>query len=172
MAAATGKTRCLICEKEKATSKCSGCLQDFCYTHLGEHRQELIKQLDEIQIHRDLFQQTLNQQTTNPHHHTLIKKIDHWEENSIHRIKELAEETRQTLFIYTNEQRNKTQEKLNELTNQLKLNRKEDDITELDLIKWKEQLQQLTEQLNTPPNILIQQTSISLIDKINIQFSG
>ena len=75
MATPTGKTRCLICEKEKATSKCAGCSQDFCMKHLIEHRQELIKQFYEIQTHRDLFQQTLNQQTTNPHHHPLIKKL-------------------------------------------------------------------------------------------------
>ncbi len=49
MAAAARKTRCIICEKEKATSKCSGCLEDFCFNHLAEHRQQLGKRLDELE---------------------------------------------------------------------------------------------------------------------------
>ena len=36
-----GRTRCIKCGKEKVTSKCSGYSQNFCYTHLGEHRLEL-----------------------------------------------------------------------------------------------------------------------------------
>ena len=64
MATSTGRTRCFTCNKEKATSKCAGCLKDFCYNHLGDHRQQLASQLDEIEIHRDLFRQSLNEQTT------------------------------------------------------------------------------------------------------------
>ncbi len=55
MATATGKTQCVRCGKEKATSKCSGCLQDFCLNHLVEHRQQLNKQSDEIEVHHNLF---------------------------------------------------------------------------------------------------------------------
>jgi hypothetical protein len=62
MAAATGKTRCVICDKEKATLKCGGCFQDFCFNHWDPHRQELNKQFDEMEINRDLFRQSLNQQ--------------------------------------------------------------------------------------------------------------
>lgn len=41
--------------------KCGGCLKDFCFNHMTNHRQELSKQLDEIQITRDLFRQTLTE---------------------------------------------------------------------------------------------------------------
>jgi hypothetical protein len=37
MATTNGKTRCVICSKEKATSKCGGCSQDFCYNHWDPH---------------------------------------------------------------------------------------------------------------------------------------
>jgi hypothetical protein len=43
-------------------TKCGGCLKDFCYNHLLEHRQELNKQLDEIEINCDLIRQSINQQ--------------------------------------------------------------------------------------------------------------
>src|SRR5690348_2978021 len=63
MATATGKARCVICEKEKSTLRCEGCLQTFCYNHVADHRQQLSKQFDEIEVTRDLFRQTLTEQT-------------------------------------------------------------------------------------------------------------
>jgi outer membrane murein-binding lipoprotein Lpp len=66
MATETRKIRCITCGKEKATSKCSGCLEDFCFNHLAEHRQQLGKQFDELENKRNLFRQALSEQTTNP----------------------------------------------------------------------------------------------------------
>jgi hypothetical protein len=73
MAEATEKIRCVICNKEKATLKCGGCSQDFCYNHWDTHRQELNKQLDEIEMNRDIFRQSLTQQIEQPNNHTLIQ---------------------------------------------------------------------------------------------------
>ena len=50
MATATDKTQCLTCGNDKPTTRCVGCLQHFCFTHLTEHRQQLNKQLDEITV--------------------------------------------------------------------------------------------------------------------------
>jgi hypothetical protein len=57
MATEIGSTRCILCDKKKASSKCLGCLQDFCCNH----RQELSKGLDEIEIIHDLVRQTFNE---------------------------------------------------------------------------------------------------------------
>ena len=61
-------------------------LQIFCFNHLTDHRQELSQQLDEIEINRDIFRQTLNEQINNPKKHSLIKQIDQWEEDSIEKF--------------------------------------------------------------------------------------
>ena len=172
MATVPGRTRCVTCGKDKATAKCSGCFQDFCYNHLGEHRQQLNKQLDEIEVDRDLFQQAFHQQTTNPHKHSLIQRIDQWEQESIQKIKQTAEEVRQTLLIHTNEHIDQTKEKLDKLANQLKHSRDEDDIIETDLQKWKEELQQMTQQFSKPSNIKIQQSLIPLVNKVQVAFSS
>ena len=63
MATTPGRSRCVTCGKEKATSKCGGCLQDFCNNDFGHHRQELSQQLDEVEVNRDLFRQALTEQT-------------------------------------------------------------------------------------------------------------
>ncbi len=51
--------------------KCGGCLQEFCFNHWGDHRQELSKHLDKIEVSRDLFRQTLTEQTTDQQKHAL-----------------------------------------------------------------------------------------------------
>src|SRR5690349_11503225 len=123
MSTITDRIRCITCGKEKVTSRCEGCLQSFCFNHIIEHRQELKKQLDEIEIHRDQFQQIFSQSEKHP----LIQQIDQWEQDSIQKIKQLAEETRQLLLKHTNKYINQIEQKLNKLTNQLKLSREKDD---------------------------------------------
>ncbi len=67
-----GRSHCVTCGKDnKATLRCGGCLQEYCFNHLTDHRQGLSKQLDEIEVARDLFKQTLSQQTAEPEKHAL-----------------------------------------------------------------------------------------------------
>ena len=87
-------------EKKEQHQNVEGVLQDFCLKHLVQHHQELTKQLDEIEVQCDLFQQTIPQQTTDPHKHPLSQQINQWEEDSIQKIKHTAEEIRETLLIY------------------------------------------------------------------------
>jgi hypothetical protein len=83
MATTTGKTQCVTCGKDKVAYKCEGCSQNFCLNHLGEHHQLLIKQLDDLENERNLFRQTLSEQSNHPQKHSLIRQIDRWEKDSI-----------------------------------------------------------------------------------------
>ena len=170
MATPTNQGACATCNKAKAITKCVGCSQEFCFNHFVEHRQILSKQMDQIEQDRDLFQQTLNQPTTNPHHHLLIEQVDRWEQESIEKIKQTAHEVRHLLSIHTNESITKT--KLEELTQQLKESREQDNIIENRLQIWKDELQKLTEEFNKPSNVIIQQSETALVKKIQIEFSG
>ena len=122
MATATGKSSMYHMWKRKTCSKCEGCSQIFCFNHLTDHRQELSQQLDEIEINRDIFRQTLNEQINNPKKHLLIKQIDKWEEDSIKKIQQTAKECRQILLQHTNEHINQIEINLNKLTDQIKRN--------------------------------------------------
>ncbi|CAF4821452.1 unnamed protein product, partial [Rotaria sp. Silwood2] len=51
-----------ICRKAKEISKCEDSSKIYCYNHFVNHRQELNKQLDEVEITRDLFRRTLTEQ--------------------------------------------------------------------------------------------------------------
>jgi len=172
MATAIGKTRCVICDKEKATLRCGGCLQEYCNKHLVDHRQELNKQLDEIEMNRDLFRQTLTQQIEQSNNHILIQQIDDWEQKSIQIIQQTAEEARQTVLKNTNEYIHQIEKKLNELTNQLRESREENDFNEINLHQFQEQLDRLTEELSKPSNISIREDSTQFINKISVHMSG
>jgi hypothetical protein len=168
MTTATGRTRCVTCGKEKATLKCGGCSQNFCFDHVSSHRQELSKELDEVEVNRDIFRQTLMEQTAKLQKHPLIQQIDEWERASINKIQQTAEEARQMLFQHTTEHIKQVEVKLNKLTDELREKREDNDFFEIDLYRWKEELTRLVEQLDKPSNIHLRHDSTPLITKISI----
>jgi len=171
MATATGKTRCVMCGKEKATLKCGGCSRDFCYNHWDIHRQELNKQLDEIELNRDLFRQSLTQHVEQPNNNTLMQQIDQWEQNSIEIIQQTAEQARQILIKNTKRYIHEIEIKLNKVTNQLRESRDEDDFNEINLCQFQEELNRLTEALNKPSTVSIREDSTPFINKISVEIS-
>ena len=166
---ANNKSQCASCGGEnKSTSICAGCSQNFCSKHFTEHRQELNRQLDEIEQDRDLFQQTLNQHRTNPQKDLLINQVNRWEHESIEKIQRTAEDIRELLSNHIDENLISRKKKLDQLTQQLRESREEGEIIEGDLQAWKKELKQLTRQ----PNIIVRQTETSLVKQIQVQFSG
>jgi chromosome segregation ATPase len=169
MAAAPGRTRCVTCGKDnKATLRCGGCLQEYCYSHLTDHRQELGKQLDEIEVTRDLFRQTLTQQTAESEKHALIQQINDWERDSIKQIRCTAEEARQTLLQHTIDHVKQIEVDLNQLTDQLRQSREDNDFFETDLHHWNEELKRLSKELTQPTNINLRRDTTSFINKISV----
>jgi hypothetical protein len=168
MATATARGLCVICGKEKRGVKCEGCSQMFCFEHLPVHLQQLSAELDEIEINRDIFRQTLNEQINDPKNYSLIKQIDRWEEESIKRIQQTAKECRQLLSQQTTQHIPKIEVNLIKLTAQMRQIRKENDFNEIDLSQFKQKLAKLTKELDQPSNVSIQQDSTSLIKNISV----
>jgi chromosome segregation ATPase len=151
MATAVGKNRCVTCGKDKSTLRCGGCLQEFCHNDFGHRRKELNKQLDEVEVIRDLFRQTLTEQTTDPQKHPLIQQINDWECQSIKKIRQTAEEARQTLVEHTTGYIGQVEIDLNKLTEQLRQSRDENDFYETDLRHWNEELTRLAKAFSAIP---------------------
>jgi len=172
MATTHGKARCITCEKSKSTVRCDGCSQPFCYNHLGNHRQELGKQLDEIEVTRDLLRQTLIEVVAAPQKHAFIKQIDEWERESIEKIRQTAEEARKLLLKYTAKHFIEIEYNLNTLSNQLRESRHEDNFFETDLQQWNEQLILLKEELNNPSTIKVRHESTPLVNKVSVDVFG
>ncbi|CAF3424741.1 unnamed protein product, partial [Rotaria sp. Silwood2] len=169
--ATTDRNLCDTCQKTKGISKCEGCSKIFCYNHFVGHRQELNKQLDEVEVTRDVFWQSLSEQISKPQNHILVQKINDWERDSIQLIRQTADEVRKLLQKHIAKHITDIEIKVNKLTDQLRQSRQENDFIETDLHRWKNQLIQLTDELNKPSNITIRQDSKSLINKIYVDIS-
>jgi chromosome segregation ATPase len=170
-ATASNREKCLICQKEKTSYKCNGCSRDFCFDHLVEHRQTINQLFDGIENDRDQFHQTLTERKQLPRNLPLIEKVNKWEEDSIKKIKETAEECRQIVIKHSNKHFIEIEEMLSELTEHLKQVRKENEFNEVDLNTLKIKLTKLAEEFDEPSNIKIEYDSGLFINKISILFS-
>ena len=172
MATTPAKNRCAICSKEKASFKCEGCAQTFCFNHVSDHRQQLNQQLDEIEVNRDLFRQTLTEQNTLPQKHPLINQIDQWEHDSIDKIHRTADKARQQILKYGTKYTTEIEDKLAKLTDQLREGRQGNDFVETDLVHWREELDRLVNELAVPSHISIRQDTNSLVRNILVDVHG
>ena len=164
----SAKILCAVCNKPKGTYKCQGCSQVFCTKHLGDHRNELNKQLEEITMTHDLVHQTLNQHTEDPQKHPTIQEINRWEKKSIDLIRTTAEKLRGKLLEGGTQDATQIKQKLQVLAKELREGREESDFTEIDLKKWTKTLEKLKAELLNPTTITLEEESVSLIKNIRI----
>ncbi|CAF2920945.1 unnamed protein product [Rotaria sp. Silwood2] len=172
MASATSnKSRCATCGKSVGTFMCRGCSQDFCLTHTHEHRQLLSKKIDEevLFVHNQL-QQSFNEHITQPRTHPLMKQIDQWEQDSINKIRQAAEEGRKKLLSIIGKHMDNIKTNLTLFKQEIVKAHDDDDFFESDIKEWKEKLDKLNKDLNAPQAIKIQQSDNvnSFISRISI----
>ncbi|CAF4105242.1 unnamed protein product, partial [Rotaria sp. Silwood2] len=91
------------------------------------------KQLDEVEVTRDLFRQTLSEQTSEQQNHILVQQIIDWERDSIKAIRQTTDEVRILLLKHTAKHITNIKIKLNKLTDQLRQNCQENDFIATDL---------------------------------------
>ena len=166
MGTSTGKTRCVKCDKEKTTAKCSGCLEDLCFNHLVEHRQQLKKQFDDFENESYIFRQELTDQDIYLENNILIEKINRWEQESIEEIRTTAEEQRQKIISYTTNYVVNIEKKLDQLIQELKDIQNEEDFNEVVLRELQNELKVLKKELHQPPNVNIQEEPSTFITKM------
>jgi hypothetical protein len=164
----TSKILCIICNKGKGTFKCEGCSKLFCPKHSIDHRNELSKQLEEIEITHDLAYKTLIQQTQNLRQHLLIQKVNQWEYQAIEKIRQMADQARNDLLRGITEHASDIKKKLQDLSDELRQGREDNDFLEGDLKQWIEKLEELKLELLNPVNISIHEDSTPLVTKIYI----
>ncbi|CAF3079183.1 unnamed protein product [Rotaria sp. Silwood2] len=162
------QSKCSICDKEKVAYKCRGCSQDFCFDHLAEHRETLIKQFGQIENDHNQLHRRLIEQKKAPRKPPSIQEVDKWEKDSIKKIKEAAKESRQALIQHQNNYFSEIEKQLSQLAEQLEKIRQENEVHEIDLDQIKTKLTKLAEELGQLPNTKIQQDSASFITKISV----
>jgi chromosome segregation ATPase len=168
MATASAKNKCVICQKERSEVRCEYCFQTFCYKHLIDHRQEVDKTFDEIQMNHDEIRQTLNEQIADATKHYLVKQIDQWELDSIAVIQRTARECRQKVLVQIDEHLENLEARLTQLTDEIREAHRENDWNENNINQLKQEFTHLRTKLNQVPSILIQEDSKPFIKKITV----
>ncbi|CAF0937078.1 unnamed protein product [Adineta steineri] len=168
MATANNKRKCFTCDRENNIYTCEGCSKRFCYMDLAEHQQRLNDELNHISHGYNEFKQRINEHKQNPQNDALIKQIDQWEINSIETIQQKAQNFRKIVLKSSQTFINDIENKFNDLNKQIQQLQKANDFNEINLNYLKNQLTEITHELNHPVNISIQQNSQSFISDISI----
>jgi len=157
--------KCFACREEITTYICTGCSEHFCVDDLMKHREELKLQFHQIEDQRNQFAQTLNDPSNN---HPLIQQITQWEQTSIEKIRQTAEEQRDLVHRYVQT----IQVKLRSFTEEMQKTVKKKDFNEIILKKLQIQLEDLKNQLYRTDYIQIKQDSSStFINKLLINIT-
>ncbi|CAF3183490.1 unnamed protein product [Rotaria sp. Silwood2] len=172
MSLSSSKTPCTSDEcKSVGILKCEGCSQIFCRKHVNEHRDLLSHQLDEIVLEHDTLQQMiLEEKNKENNNHPLLKQIDKWEQESIKKIQQTANEARQQIEKLIGSQKEMISKELHDLAEQLRKARIDDDFVETDLHKWTNMLEKLQRDVtNATPSVTINEDPTKLlVTKISI----
>ncbi|CAF0890261.1 unnamed protein product [Adineta steineri] len=168
MAMANNKRKCFTCHRENNTYTCEGCSKRFCSTHIPEHQQRLNEELHHIIHDYNEFKERINEHKQSPQYHLLIEQINQWEIQSIGKIQQKAQDCREIIIKSSQTSINNTEKQFNDLNQQIQQLQKENDFNEINLNYLKNQLTEITEQLNNSSNLSIQQNSHLFINDISI----
>lgn len=148
MASATLQNSCVKCHNGIAQILCAGCQQWLCLRHLFEHRQELSKEMDRLDEEHEQLEQHLMRAKDDQH--PLFTRINVWEQKSIERIRQVADEVRVDLRRYLDRTKLRVKMSLNKVAKELERSREADAYTEMDLKSWLNRLRELRQQLDRP----------------------
>ena len=148
MASSSMRQPCVKCPKALGNLICGGCQQWLCTKHFTEHQQELGLEMDQIsQEYDDLHQEMIIHDKFDS---SLFSRINSWEEKSIEKIRQVAEETRCHLRKHLDQTKIQLETSLHHISRELQISREMENYTEIELNNWMKQLKTLRYQLENP----------------------
>jgi hypothetical protein len=142
------KKTCVRCVKGgTGIVTCDGCLQSFCHKHLAEHRAELLEQMNSIDDQCEHVRQSIAKENDPS---PILSAIDHWEQQSIDKIRLTADNARDDVHKSTERTLDDFNIAINNITTKIQSSREANDGTESDIKKWNEQLKILQDLLKEP----------------------
>jgi hypothetical protein len=114
--------------------------------------------MEDIGQEHDLLRRDLDQDDAG---HSLLSRINKWEQESIAKIQVAAEVARADLQELLFRNKEELRKSVTKITNELQACRESDDYTEMDINKWTKQLQELRKMLESPSTIDIGESEAS-----------
>ena len=146
MATFTDRDRCTTCKKDKQAYTCNRCLQVYCHTHIGEHRQELDEMLNSINRYKKQFHEMLVERRTDPVTNPCIQQINKLETQHINAIARKADKIRERIRQQTNESLDPILMNSNKLCEDIELFCKQNEYDEIKLKELNAQSNNLKQQ--------------------------
>jgi hypothetical protein len=137
------KSPCGVCGDLVGTFTCRGCYGNLCLPHASAHRQSLGAQMNDIMIKHNELKHSVTGQKIEEIRHSLMEQIDHWERQSITKIRQLANDTRQQVLVTVRDRTDDFNSKIKKLTEELENALKIEGFYEQDLDRWTENLKNL-----------------------------
>lgn len=134
------KNNCVKCINGSGIVTCDGCHRSFCNKHLFEHREELFSKADQMKQKCQHFRDNLEKDKNSL---TILSEINHWEEESINKIRLIADNARADLKQMNQKTIQSFTQIINKITTKMDSTRRTDDFNEIDLNKWNDELQTL-----------------------------
>jgi len=146
--------RCSVCPKGAGICICPGCKAYFCDKDFKQHREMLFNGLDELTVDRNELQEKINKisSQTQPDS-SLLSRINEWQEITIGKVNQAAEQARQQALEIMNCKRGEITRQFQTLLQELEQLRETKGVLEQDLARLKQQIDQLNnnlEQLSKP----------------------
>ncbi|CAF3349463.1 unnamed protein product [Rotaria socialis] len=141
------KKTCIKCTTNADLVICDGCQKNFCQQHLSEHRNEIMRRVDQIDNECERFRQNIPEDNDPA---PILSAIEAWEEESIEKIHLIAATAKADVQKYTKQTLDDLNEGLDKITLSMKSNREKRDAVEVNLKNWNHQLQTLQDLLKLP----------------------
>jgi chromosome segregation ATPase len=110
----------------------------------------LVNALDELTVDRNELQEKINKASSQKHSDSsLLSQIDAWQENTIQKVKQTAQQARQQVLKIINSKREDITKQFQTLSKEMKQLRETEDVLEQDLSRLKTQIEKLQKGLET-----------------------
>lgn len=151
-----------ICEannncEQRAITSCDGCAKRFCMQHFTEHRALLDNELKELTKDHDLIKNAFADQQKHGDAYELLKQVQKWEIDSIERIKKRAHALRVELTRFGENYTADVKHKFEHLSKDFTKWKEESDCIEDDLIRWRQEINDLKVNFSTPVSISMEE---------------
>ena len=152
--------------------KCIKCDRVFCFTHLQAHREETQQQLHNIQHRLNELREKLTHLKHNPVDHPLMQSIDKWMNDSIIKVKRVADDATKSLSNFLTNHMSNMEDESGKLFTAVATASKTNQFDETHIKEWSEQLNKLKETIDQPPCITICEDPTALIKPIRICYNS
>ena len=154
MASSTAAILCITCNKKVSVATCDGCQKRYCRPHFNEHHQELVQWMENITQDRNKLKEEIDGDCND---HPLMSQIDQWEGEAIVTIRAVAWRARAEIKQCIEKNKDTLEKKVEDLTEELKRRRDDDDYAEKELERWEKRLQDLRDNFKKPSGIKLEE---------------